>query len=379
MSRPSANNVSHIVFWISVTLLAFGVFMAREPVQQVSSPTSTTQVAQKTDKTDAKSDVSVASRKIRSDGQESKGSLAIPFSPIIPCPQVNDLLVDSRGTLWVATEKSLLAIDSGQVKEYSNSRGTFPAPQAECLAFDGQKIWVGTLFGLYSTTRSGKIEKHQVSNVAGSEIILDLAYDGVSLWVATQAGVAFMDKDGKFVIIDSHVSNGGLRNDWCQNIMRFSSWFVVTHDSGISFWNTGFKASNPEFWKNIDNARSSIVRPITGLTFDGNHIWVATSRGVLYLITPLEKLFSESVSNFVNFTTVHGLPSNRINAIISHRNSVWVGTNNGLARISEEKIQTIIPIEGNSNPKILALAASGDILWLGTDRGIQFVNTAMVE
>lgn len=368
---------SHLLFWTIILAVAVSFFLAseKEPAK-IQMPAPKVPLA---DSTEAHSDTLVASRKISNERGDNQGIVQIPFSPVIATARVNDMAVDARGILWVATEKGLGSISNGELKEYSQAKGTFPAPQAECLAYDGQKLWIGSQYGLFSMTRSGRIDKHQVSSEPGADIILDLVYDGISLWVATHAGAAFMDKDGKFVIIDSKISNGGLRNDWCQTIMRFSGWFVAAHDSGISFWNTGFKASNPEFWKNIDNARSGIIRPITGMTFDGKHIWVATARGVLYLTTPLEKLFSESVSNFINFTTVHGLPDNRINSLISHRSAIWVGTNSGLARINDEKIQVILPADGAVVGKIKALVASGDILWLGSERGIQFINTAMVE
>mgnify|MGYP000706048854 CR=1 FL=1 len=82
---------------------------------------------------------------------------------------------------------------------------------------------------------------------------------------------------------------------------------------------------------------------------------------------------------FMKYTNIHGLPSNRINSIIAHKNAVWVGTDNGLARIKEEKIQTISSTEAKSPSNIKSLCASGDILWLGTESGIQFINTAMVD
>ncbi len=374
----NTRNYSHAIFWLTILVVTAALFLFSESTTAPTASSSPTRPPI-TDSTEARSDTSVASRKISNDGQTDKGSIAIPFSPMIACSRVNDMVVDSRGTLWIATENGLNALNNGEMKEFSESKGTFPAPQAECLAYDGQKLWVGTLFGLFSMTRSGRVEKHTAISQPGGDFILDLNWDGISLWVGTHAGVAFMEKEDRFTLIDQQVSNGGLRNNWCQNIMRFSAWFVAAHDNGISFWNTGFKAANPEFWKNIDSGRSGIIRPINDMTFDGRHIWIATSRGVLYLTTPLEKLFSESVSNFVNYTTVHGLPDNRINAILAHRGAVWLGTGKGLARISEDKIQTIIPADGGSSPKILALAASGDILWLGTDRGVQFVNTAMVK
>ncbi|GAB4281123.1 MAG: hypothetical protein Kow0029_26090 [Candidatus Rifleibacteriota bacterium] len=381
MSQPKPNSkYSHFTFWGIILVIAILFFLANERKQEQAANTPSQHAIPPASKPDnsASSHTSVATRKI-SNSSEETDNLVIPFSQMISTPPVNDLIFDSRGGLWAATDKGVCSLISGNLKEYSSDYGTFPVPQAECLAFDGQKIWIGTMFGLYSMTRSGRTEKHEISSIPGTEMIWDILYDGVTIWVGTQSGAAFMDKDGKFITIDSQVSNGGLRDDWCQNILRFSSWFVAIHDKGISFWNTSFKASNPEFWKNIDNAKSGIIRPVSCAAFDGKSLWLGSSKGVLNLTTPIEKLFSESVSNFINYTTVHGLPSNRINAIIAHKGDIWVGTEAGLARISSDKIQTVAPADGSIVPPIRALAASGDILWLGTEKGIQFINTAMVN
>jgi ligand-binding sensor domain-containing protein len=371
---------SNLTFWGAIIIIAVLFIAANRNKHEGNIPAANrNQINGQQPSNSADTNTSAASRRIGEDSKKREGNLLIPFSPIIKTAAINDLVVDSRGTLWGATEEGVCSISNGLLREFSLTRGTFPALQAQCIAFDGQKIWVGTLFGLYSITRSGIVTKHQISQDPASEIIWDITFDGITIWVATQAGIAFKNKKNDFFILDKKVTNGGLRNNWCQNILRFSGWFIVAHDNGISCWNTGFKASNPEFWKNIDNARSGIVRPVSGMTFDGQNIWIATAKGALFLNTPIEKLFSESVSSFVSYTTVHGLPSNRVNDIITHRGAIWLATNGGLARIDQEEIQTISPTDGTMAQNLTALAASGDILWIGNNEGVRFINTAMVD
>ena len=66
-------------------------------------------------------------------------------------------------------------------------------------------------------------------------------------------------------------------------------------------------------------------------------------------------------------------------AIGAHRNSIWAGTDGGLVRIREDRIQLITASSGSAPERVRKLAASGDILWIGSDRGLQFINTAMVD
>lgn len=314
-----------------------------------------------------------------SDQQDPLGKIMLPFSRLTKTAPVNDLLVDPHGTLWAATESGLTSIYSDKVNSFSINDGTFPFAQAECLAHDGKHLWVGTLFGLCQKNSSDRFVGADNADSLPSQIIYSLTCDGATLWAGTQKGAAFKSPSGKFLEITQNNSNGGLRNNWCKKIARFSTWFVAAHDQGLSFWNTSFQASNPEWWKNIDHARSGITRPITGIAFDGKNLWIATARGVFLLTTPLDKFFSETISNLVSYSQIHGLPTNRVNTIVAHKGAIWLGTDEGLARIKDEQVQ-IIADERNSTPKrIRVLIASGDILWIGSERGIQFINTAMVD
>ena len=76
---------------------------------------------------------------------------------------------------------------------------------------------------------------------------------------------------------------------------------------------------------------------------------------------------------------MHGLPDGLITSMISHKDSVWVGTTNGLVQIQNNKIKTITTPSGETIKDIRSLATHGDILWIGTNQGVMFINTAMVE
>ncbi|NCB38051.1 MAG: hypothetical protein EOM80_04710 [Erysipelotrichia bacterium] len=370
---------SSLTFWIVTIVVAISFLLINESKSPVAPPSTETEnmPLEKGIETSA-IDTGEAPKRI-SDTHDAEGKLLIPFSRVFKTGSVNDLFVDPRGRLWAATEDGISTLENELLTNYSINDGTFPFEQAECLTHDGKQMWIGTLFGLCCRNESGKFVRADSSDTLPSQIIYDLLWDGTTIWVGTQKGIAFKAPSGNFQTVDEHTTNGGLRNNWCKNIARFSNWLVAAHDKGISIWNTSFPASNPELWKNIDNARSAISRPVTGLVFDGKNLWISTAHGVLLLTTPIEKFFSEFVPNLVSYSKIHGLPTNRVNAMISHKGNIWIGTDEGLARIKNERIQLISPSSGNYTRNIRQFAASGDILWIGTDKGIQFINTAMVD
>ena len=78
-------------------------------------------------------------------------------------------------------------------------------------------------------------------------------------------------------------------------------------------------------------------------------------------------------SPFINFTTQNSpLPDNQVNAISVAGTTVWIGTQNGLARLSNGRWQ--IFNAANSplpSPVVLSIAAEGgDCVWVGTDKGL---------
>jgi len=370
------------LFWLILILVSVAFLVANESPNQPESSLSQTGSADgqiQDGATPAAAPAISEAPKLISENGEPTSSLAVPFSRLYKTAAVNDILVDPRGFVWAATEQGLSSIKEDQLQNFSITEGSFPFQQAECLAYDGKDLWIGTLTGLCVQNDSGRFVRSELSDSLPSQLIWSLTWDGNTIWAGTQNGAAFMKPGSGFQTINEANTNGGLRNNWCHSLARPGTWFVAAHDRGLSIWNINFPASNPELWKNIDHARSVISRPITDIAFDGTRIWLGTGRGVLLLTTPVEKFFNDFTPNLVSYSRIHGLPANRVNALIAHRNSIWAGTDGGLVRIREDRIQLITASSGSAPERVRKLAASGDILWIGSDRGLQFINTAMVD
>ena len=120
------------------------------------------------------------------------------------------------------------------------------------------------------------------------------------------------------------------------------------------------------------------------MTFDGKNIWIGTPTGLMMINTELKDFDSRFSTELISYSELHGLPSNNINSMIFHKNAIWLGTNNGLARIRNNNIQTISDISGKKPESIRKLAIQGEgdnitLLWIGTKSGVQFINTQMAD
>ncbi len=344
-------------------------------------------------------------KQVTSENRNQK-NISIAFSQILPTPPVNDIKVDQYKRVWVATEKGVYKLENDELTAFTTDNGKYPFPQASCIGFYGKTVLIGSLFGICRYDDSGKFINETKSFTLPSNVIWDILWDGKRLWVSTQKGVAFLNsltvdnmlnglttdnsnEEKNKEVLNNENTNNGLRSSWCTKIARFSltghsDWLAVTHDNGLSVLNLAYDAADPRSWKNIDHAKSSIPRPIHDIEFDGRNIWLGTPTGLMMLNTALIDFPSKFSPDMVSFSTLHGLPANNINSMVFHKNSIWLGTSNGLARIRNDYIQTISDKSGKKPENIRKVAIQGDsdnitLLWIGTDSGIQFINTQMVD
>ena len=100
--------------------------------------------------------------------------------------------------------------------------------------------------------------------------------------------------------------------------------------------------------------------------------------------TALKDFDSNFSPELVNYSELHGLPSNVIYSLVYHKNAIWLGTSKGLAKIRNNHSQTISDISGKKPEPIRTLAIQGEgdninLLWIGTNSGVQFINTQLAD
>ena len=331
----------------------------------------------------------------------NKKNITVAFSQLLNTPPVNDIKIDQYKRVWVATEKGVYKIENDELTAFTVENGKYPFAQANCIEFDGKNIWIGSLFGICVYNEKGKFINQNSNFSLPSNIVWDILWDGEQLWVATQNGIAFYksliidnilngiyfdknNEENKTKFLDNKNTNNGLRSSWGTKIARYYNWLAVIHDNGLSLLNLAFPAADPRSWKNIDHAKSYMSRPIHDIIFDSKNIWLGTPKGLMMINTPLKDFESRFSTEMVSFLKLHGLPSNNINSMAYFKNTIWLGTDNGLAKLRNNQIQIVSDISGKKPQKIRKLAIQGDtdniiLLWIGTDSGVQFINTQMAD
>jgi len=114
----------------------------------------------------------------------------------IPIRGVNDVMVDSHGTIWVATMQGLFTKQAGSDWKHLTGRDGLPVEQTTCLCEDIQRgIWIGTTRGviLYQPTAESRCWYYRAGpRYLTHDHVLDIAVDDRSdvLQVLTEDGLS---------------------------------------------------------------------------------------------------------------------------------------------------------------------------------------------
>ena len=276
---------------------------------------------------------------------------------------VNDLLIDSLGHLWAATNGTgLLRFKKAEqlsgISSFNRTSG-LSSDYLVSLGLDREgNIWAGTAGdGLCMFINDAFAYQHK--NIA-KEGINTLSSNGQGLWVGTNAGLFYVQKDQVATYLSGQVITA-VHQDSSGNI-----WVGVA-DSGLRLKKKNasrFETVSLTDWPEID-----IVNSID--TDSSGHIWIATRLNGLLRLSP-------NLDDFEQYGIANGLPHNNIyQALCGKDGKVWVGSS--AAGVGYLKDGDYFPLQLNEQlnrfeVKSLLESANGDI-WLGSNGGGLFKYT----
>lgn len=103
----------------------------------------------------------------------------------------------------------------------------------------------------------------------------------------------------------------------------------------------------------------------TSLDVRAGTMWMGTTRGLFRV--PITGAGARA------FTPMAGLPSDVVLSVLARGDGVWVGTERGLAFLDADSTEghgSLVALGGLSGVPVRALLATGDTLWVGTDDGL---------
>lgn len=313
----------------------------------------------------------------------------------LPQSQVNDVLQDHKGQLWVATIGGLSRFDGAAFHTYTKRDG-MSSNSISCLLLDNrQRLWVGTRDKglMLFTGNSFKVYDLEAGLPLGG--VHSLAEDAQgAIWAATDSGVYRLAKE-KFVVhpilprrrttailfsndntLWAATASDGLYAATATGMQHFiSDNSVLPHNSV----NVLHQSPDGDLW--IGTARgiaiyrqsklstfelpSSISIPdVTDFTGDNyGHHWISLrNNGVLRF----------DGEDFQHLTRYSGLRTDKVNCISTDREgNIWIGTSGqGLMQYRNPWFVHYFDMGQVKEPVITALVQdTKGRVWLGTDDG----------
>ena len=300
----------------------------------------------------------------------------------LPSLNVRSLLLANNGDLWIGTDNGQARCVADKLLEKQhgqNEHGQLIFDRvgqdagaidvyALCEAPDGT-IWAGGRGNRLGVWNGSVLSSRTLTSLAdrGSVRALLTAPDGI-VWVGTTAGLVQVKTNEKNGEERRITRADGLPDDSIDCLVgsRDGSIWVGTKE-GIS----RLQGEEIESFRTRDGLSQSTVFTICE-DHEGS-IWVGTKHGLNQFVD----------RRTVPITMSEGLPSNDTGAVLQDQSgAVWVGTlGKGLARYDGKRcVLAVDAVQGLLSNTILSLADGGaDDVWIGTDQGLCRLRNGKIE
>jgi ligand-binding sensor domain-containing protein/signal transduction histidine kinase len=317
----------------------------------------------------------------------------------IPSAFIYSIAQTRDGYLWLATTDGLVRFDGVRFVHWRPNTGhteLLGVVRSLCAARDGS-LWIGTAAGLVGHIRGDDLTTFSV----GAHVAAILEDRDGTLWVTTENHLlrfrpATQEQIGPAITLSGAFLSGPLQDGngsiWLttkSRILRLESAnrqgrpleiakgkFWLSEDTNGEIWLTrpdgstrpadeGQIVSGPKMERKTLDIHT-VLRDSNGNT------WIGTlGQG----LARLQAGFHDGM-RMEKYSQFDGLSAARVWCFLEDReHNIWVGTQNGLNRFRDEKINTLTRREGLVNDNVDALTAGPDgIIWASISTGISRID-----
>ncbi len=278
-----------------------------------------------------------------------------PF-PDIGNLSVSDITFRQDSTALISTfGNGILLIKGTKITTYNILNG-LPTDHIRCaIELPNQELWLGSKDGLIRFSK-GAFSLFQEAQ--------GLPYSNVKTLGADREGNLWIGTDGQGVLLQagrsftSYSISDGLHSDLAMDICKTDTGSLVfaSYDNGLALFDG--KHFSPYLYNN--ELPSQTVWVINSDQF--GTLWSGTSQG----------LFRENRGNTSILNETDGLPGNRVTALEQAGNGLWVGAENGFAKVSGggKILQVFNDSTGFKGKRIRSLLKTEEGLWIGAEGSI---------
>ncbi|MCL4835996.1 MAG: hypothetical protein KJZ86_26390, partial [Caldilineaceae bacterium] len=328
------------------------------------------------------------------------------WSSVLKVPGAVHSLLSVGGQIWVGSDSGLYVWVESAAVPVAFLRDV----RVQTLASQGNAVWAGTANGLWIHQREQWNEVKQEDGVSWGDVSAIWVDPAGPVWVAADGNLAWREPstgiwtdilteiltlnnptpitalagDATGVVWGGTRGNGPFRVIERSSLIAFSGegenglttpfvQAVAVDADGLVWFGTqsGVFRYDEKMWVKelADNVLYPGINRITAIESSENQLWVGTaSAGIRHKVVgniqEQEKIYTTSNS---------GLPTNAISALTRDRTGVlWAGTHIGVAYYATATDDWETPFSAAEIPSALvtALLAEGDHLWIGTDNGL---------
>lgn len=315
----------------------------------------------------------------------------------LPANFILTIRQDSEGYLWVATSGGVARFDGTKFSRWSASDELSEAGPIRAMspARDGS-LWIATP-GMVGVVREhdGHVTKYTPQHGLPAGFVTSLleAKDG-AIWAGGTAGLArFRDERWEEIPLGPHSrkpsvnaifegSRGDLLICTSSGIIRHTSQMgsppldarysgvpcnSIAQDTGGQIWFTDYRGDLRTLNGPMPAPGSNVQIDMNGpalLVDRRENLWVASRANGLIRIS---KNSDGSRKMASVFTDKEGLAGKLVRALFEDREgNVWVGTDQGLTRVSPSLVMSL----SSGDQAVNAIARAGNDIWLGTSSGL---------
>jgi ligand-binding sensor domain-containing protein len=236
---------------------------------------------------------------------------------------INRIVLDPvRGTMDVATANGLVLFDrTAKPRQILGRRDGLLSDHVTDIAFTALGLAVATPAGLSFVRDTGIDSLYAFEGLVNNHVY-SLAGEGDTLLAGTLGGLSVLQHDA--VARNLTVSNSGLRHNWITAIAHVGNGYIIgTYGGGLERMDASSKVQP------MDGAPRDLILNPNALLSVGERIYAGSLDRGLWVYSPGAARWSQITA---------GLPSLNVTALAERNGELYVGTENGLVRIQEEKL-----------------------------------------
>lgn len=245
-------------------------------------------------------------------------------SPLTETIPVNDkitaIFVDAKGNTWLGTQNSGIMIKKQGIQKITPFAlsATVTPGNINCITGYGNKLYIGSINGLYILNTESEITKHISTNNGLPHNFISHVYIDIQgiPWIATPTNyLSKLENDSTVKKLTITYNNELVKiNSICQDIT--GKIWVATYGHGVFMMNDTTFINYNQSGGLLSNYCYSIIND------ESNAIWVGHRQGLSCIKSGLIKHYGKNKDIFLDF--------NLNAACIDQNGWIWWGTNNGL-------------------------------------------------